>query len=60
VQTLEHVSRQPMQQRCEQRPITRGEPHPRRAELPLQHRKLMTQRKDLRLIELECGLGALL
>ena len=48
VQSLEHVPREPVQQRRQQRPITRGEPHPVRTELPLQDRELMAQREDLR------------
>ena len=38
VQALEHVPREPVQQRRQQRPVSRGEPDPVRAELPLQDR----------------------
>src|SRR5271165_4899726 len=47
VQSVEHVSREPVQQRRQQRPITRGESHPARTELPLQDRELVAQREDL-------------
>ncbi len=39
VQSLEHVPREPVQQRRQQRPVTRGEPHPARTELPPQDRE---------------------
>ena len=48
VQSLEHVSREPVQQRRQLRPITRGEPHPVRTELPLEDRELVAQHEDLR------------
>ena len=48
VQSLEHIPGEPVQQRRQQRPITRGEPHPVRTELPLQDRELVAQREDLR------------
>src|SRR5712691_10391583 len=47
VQSLEHVPREPVQQRRQQRPISRGEPQPARTELPLQDRELVAQREDL-------------
>jgi hypothetical protein len=37
-----------VQQRRQQRPITRGEPHPVRTELPLQDGELVAQHEDLR------------
>jgi hypothetical protein len=37
-----------VQQRCQQRPISRGEPRPARAELPLQDQELVAQREDFR------------
>jgi hypothetical protein len=37
-----------VQQRRQQRPVSRGEPHPVRTELPLQDRELVAQREDLR------------
>jgi hypothetical protein len=48
VQALEHVPREPVQQRRQQRPVTRGEPRPVRTELPLQDKELVAQREDLR------------
>jgi hypothetical protein len=48
VQSLEHVPREPVQQRRQQRPVSRSEPHPARAELPLQDQELVSQREDLR------------
>jgi len=48
VQSLEHVPGEPVQQRRQQRPVTRGEPHPVRTELPLQDRELVAQHEDLR------------
>ena len=50
VQSLEHVPREPVQQRRQQRPITRGEPDPVRTELPVQDRELVAQREDLRVL----------
>jgi hypothetical protein len=47
VQSLEHVPREPVQQRRQQRPISRGGPQPARTELPLKDRELVAQRKDL-------------
>jgi hypothetical protein len=38
---------EPVQQRRQQRPVSRGGPHPVRTELPLQDRELMAQREDL-------------
>jgi len=40
VQSLEHVPREPVQQCRQQRPVTRGEPHPARTELPLQDKEI--------------------
>ena len=48
VQSLKHVPGEPVQQRRQQHPITRGEPRPVRTKLPLQDRELMAQREDLR------------
>jgi hypothetical protein len=47
-QSLEHVPREPVQQSRQQRPVSPGEPHPVRTELPLQDQELVAQRKDLR------------
>ena len=41
VQSLEHVPREPVQQCRQQRPVTRGEPHPARTELPPQDNELV-------------------
>ncbi|MFL6052039.1 MAG: hypothetical protein ACJ72W_03835 [Actinoallomurus sp.] len=49
-QPMRHLDRHPMQQRRQERPIARGEPHSVAAELALQHRDLMTQREDLRIL----------
>jgi hypothetical protein len=48
VQSLEHVPREPVQQRRQQRPVSRSEPHPARAELSLQDQELVLKREDLR------------
>jgi hypothetical protein len=45
VQALEHVPREPVQQCRKQRPVSRGEPHPARAELPLQDQDLVACRQ---------------
>jgi hypothetical protein len=50
VQAPEHVPREPVQQRRQQRPVSRSKPHPVRAELPLQDQKLVAQREDLRFL----------
>jgi hypothetical protein len=47
VQAPEHVPREPVQQRRQQCPVSRGEPCPVRAELPLRDQKLVAQREDL-------------
>ena len=47
VQSLEHVPREPVHQRRQQRPITQVELHPVRTELPLQDQELVAQREDL-------------
>jgi hypothetical protein len=47
-QSLEHIPREPVQENRQQRPVSRGEPHPVRTELPLQDQELVAQRKDLR------------
>jgi hypothetical protein len=39
VQALEHIPRQPVQQRCQECTIARSELHPLRAELALEHRE---------------------
>jgi hypothetical protein len=41
VQALEYVPREPVQQCRQQRPVSRGEPRPVRAELPLQDQELV-------------------
>jgi hypothetical protein len=47
----QHVAGEPVQQRCEEGPISRIEPHPHphplAAELALQHHDLVAQRQDL-------------
>lgn len=43
-------SRQPYQQRRQERPALRGELHPHRTKLPLQHRDLVTQSQDLNVL----------
>jgi hypothetical protein len=50
MQSLEDVSWEPVQQRRQQRPVSRGEPYPVRAELPSQDRELVAQREDLRVL----------
>ncbi|KMS75166.1 hypothetical protein ACM01_10990 [Streptomyces viridochromogenes] len=48
----QHTAREPVQQRGQEHPVTRGEPHPIPAEPAFQHRDLMTQREDLRVLVL--------
>ena len=43
-QPAQHVARQPVQQRGQERPVSRVEPHPLLAQLAFQHRDLMAQR----------------
>jgi hypothetical protein len=50
VQALEHVPREPVQQRRQQCPVSQGEPHPARADLPLQDQELVAQRENLRVL----------
>jgi hypothetical protein len=50
VQLLKHVPREPVEQRCQQCTVSQGEPHPARAELPLQDQELVAQREDLRVL----------
>jgi hypothetical protein len=50
VQPVEHVPGEPAQQRRQQRPITPGEPHPVRTELPLQDPEPAAHREDLRVL----------
>jgi len=50
VQALEHLPRELVQQCRQERPVSRGEPHPVRAELPLQDQELVAQREDLRVL----------
>ncbi|MET9079122.1 hypothetical protein ABZX95_45040, partial [Streptomyces sp. NPDC004232] len=40
-QPTQHIPREPVQQRRQERPIARLEPRPVPAQLPLQHRNLM-------------------
>jgi hypothetical protein len=47
VQVPGHVPREPVQQRRQQCPVSRGEPCPVRAELPLRDQELVAQREDL-------------
>jgi putative transposase len=44
--------RHTVQQRRQQCPVSRGEPHPARTELPLQDQELVAQREDLRVLVL--------
>ena len=46
----QHLRRQPVQQRRQERSIARGEPHSAFAELTLKHRDLMAQGEDLRVL----------
>jgi hypothetical protein len=46
----QHVARQPVQQRSQERPITRVEPHLLGAQLPFQHSELVAQRQDLHIL----------
>lgn len=46
-QPAQHVHRQPVQQRCQERPVAGAEPHLLLSELPLQHRDPMAQGEDL-------------
>jgi hypothetical protein len=41
-----------MQQRRQQRSVSRGKPHPVRTKLPLQDKELVAQREDLRVLVL--------
>jgi hypothetical protein len=52
VQSPENLPREPVQQRGQQGPVGRGDPHPVRTELPLQDRELVAQREDLRVFVL--------
>ncbi len=44
------LPRQPVQQGCQERAIAPGEPHPVLAQMTLQHRDLMAQGQDLRVL----------
>lgn len=46
----QHLDRHPMQQRRQERAIARGEPHLLATKLALQHRDLMAQGEDLRVL----------
>ena len=46
----EQVAGEPVQQGGQERPVARAEPRPGRTQLPLQHRDLVTQRQDLRVL----------
>lgn len=46
----EKVSREPVQQGSQERPVARGEPRPGGAHLPLQDRDLMAQGQDLHVL----------
>jgi hypothetical protein len=46
----EHVPRELAQQGGQERPVGRAEPRPGRAQLPFQHRDLVAQRQDLRIL----------
>jgi hypothetical protein len=46
----EQVAREAVQQGGKERPIARGEPRRRRAQLPLQDRDLMAQSQDLHVL----------
>lgn len=46
----QHLRRQTMRQRRQERSIARGEPHPVFAELTLKHRDLMAQGEDLHIL----------
>jgi hypothetical protein len=48
VQALEHIPREPVQQRGQQCPVSQGEPHPARTGLPLQDQDQVAQREDLK------------
>jgi hypothetical protein len=48
-QPSQPLHRQPVQQRCQECPVNRGEPHFLLAQLTLQHRDLMAQGEDLRI-----------
>jgi hypothetical protein len=47
---MQQVAREPVQQRRQERPITRVKPRPLLAQLPLQHRDLMAQRQDFHVL----------
>jgi hypothetical protein len=49
-QPSQHVRRQPVQERREEGPVTRGEPHLLFAQLAFQHRDLMAQGEDLHIL----------
>jgi hypothetical protein len=49
-QALQAGPRQPIQQRGQPRPVGRVQPHPLPVELTLQHRELMAQGEDFRLL----------
>jgi hypothetical protein len=49
-QALQARSGQPVQQRRQTRPVGRVEPYPLPIKLTLQHRELMTQGEDLRVL----------
>jgi hypothetical protein len=46
----QHVHRQPVHQRGQQRPVSRLESHPPLAQLAVQHHDLVTQGKDLNVL----------
>ncbi|WP_055592006.1 hypothetical protein [Streptomyces hirsutus] len=46
-QPARHISRQPVQQRGEERPVGRREPRPFPSQLALQYGDLVAQRQDL-------------
>jgi hypothetical protein len=50
MQLRQHSFGYPVQQRRQYDAIARGEPHPCRTELPLQHGQLMAKRQDLRVL----------
>jgi hypothetical protein len=50
LESAKHIPWEPVQQGGQERPVARAEPRPDLAQVPLQHRDLVTQRQDLHLL----------